>query len=327
MLFVYTAVDGCLQESSYASDDILPQDAVWIDMFEPTPEEEQAVENALKLNVPTREELEEIEISSRLYKEKGVLFMTATLIAQADTPRPETTAVTFVLTETRLVTVRYAALRSFPMFISQQRRGQRPIGSGELVMLGLLDAIVDRTADLLEGAGNDLDAVSLEIFSQRGPTDAKRPAGHLQRSLRRIGRNGDITSKISESLVTLARLLAFFGQTRKDPQDPHKIKGLLEVLEYDVKSLTSHAAFLSDKTNFLLSATLGMVNIEQTDIIKIFSVAAVMFLPPTLVASIYGMNFEFMPELHWTLGYPLAVVLMIASAVVPFMFFKRRGWL
>ncbi|MGH8502188.1 MAG: magnesium transporter CorA family protein [Gammaproteobacteria bacterium] len=326
MLFVYTLSDRCLRQAVHAPHEPLPDDAVWIDMFQPTQEEERAVEQALRLDVPTREELEEIEISSRLYREKDAMFMTATLIAQADTPRPETTAVTFVLAGQRLVTVRYAALRSFSMFVSQQQRRPRATASGELVMLGLLDAIVDRIADLLERAGGDLDAVSLEIFSHNGSGGPRRRAGGLQEALRRIGRNGDITSKISESLVTLARLLSFLGQA-KDKQNFRKLHGLLEVLDYDVRSLTSHAAFLSGKANFLLSATLGMVNIEQTDIIKIFSVAAVMFLPPTLVASIYGMNFAFMPELHWTFGYPLAVLLMIISAVIPFTLFKKRGWL
>lgn len=126
--------------------------------------------------------------------------------------------------------------------------------------------------------------------------------------------------------MSLARLLAFLGEAEERP-DAAETHSLLKILSRDVKSLASHAQSLSEKANFLLSATLGMVNIEQTDTIKIFSVAAVMFLPPTLVASIYGMNFDFMPELHWLLGYPFAVVLMLISALLPYRFFKRRGWL
>ena len=191
--------------------------------------------------------------------------------------------------------------------------------------MGLLDAIVDSVADILERVGEDMDAVSYEIFKVNEAGGAVQRSGSLQDYLRRIGCNGDMTSKASESLVSLARLLAFFEQAER--LNGEQMTSQLDTLNRDVKSLSSHAQFLSDKATFLLSATLGMVNIEQTDIIKIFSVAAVMFLPPTLVASIYGMNFEFMPELHWVGGYPLAILLMIVSALLPYRFFKRRGWL
>lgn len=325
MLTLYTASERGLQPEDHDMDWELPEHAVWIDLLQPSSEEEQLVETLLRVNVPTREELQEIEVSSRLYKESGALFMTATVISQADTPRPATTAITFVLIGERLISVRYAELQPITTYLSRQQREEHPPYNGEVVLIGLLDAIVDRVADILEQVGSDLDAVSADIFA-REPGGRARRAGGLQDALRRIGRNGDITSKTSESLVSLARLLAFLRQAEERP-DGAETTGLLKILDRDVRSLTSHAQSLSEKATFLLSATLGMVNIEQTDIIKIFSVAAVMFLPPTLVASIYGMNFEFMPELDWTLGYPLAIVLMIASALLPYRFFKRRGWL
>lgn len=325
MLTLYETSKKGLRPCEYSPPGEFPKNVVWIDMVQPSPEEEQAVEHALHVNVPTREELQEIEVSSRLYKERDALFMTATVISHADTPRPETTTVTFVLIGERLISVRYVALEPFNLFLSPQGREGYPSSDGQIVLMGLLDAIVDRVADVLEQAGRDFDAVSYEIFSRNEIKTGEGASSTLQGFLQRIGRSGDVNSKVSESLVSLARLLAFLGAqgTLKRPE----VNSLLEILDRDVKSLTSQASFLSDKANFLLAANLGMINIEQTDIVKIFSVAAVIFLPPTLVASIYGMNFQFMPELHWLLGYPFAIVLMILSALVPYRYFKRRGWL
>jgi magnesium transporter len=326
MLALYKVSDQGLKQCEYSPAAGLPENAIWIDMLAPSREEEQVVESALHVDVPTHEEIREIEASSRLYKKTGMLFMTATVICKADTPRPETTEVTFVLAGTRLITVRYAAVQPFSTFLSRQQREEQPAYNGENVLMGLLDAIVDRIADILEQAGGDLDAVSQQIFDRHDSGRKRRRSGPLQDSLHRIGRSGDMTSKASESLVSLSRLLAFLGQA-EEKNTVREIMGPMEIRDRDVRSLTSHATFLSEKANFLLSATLGLVNIEQTDIIKIFSVAAVIFLPPTLVASIYGMNFDFMPELHWLFGYPFAILLMIVSAVLPYRFFKGRGWL
>jgi magnesium transporter len=325
MLTLYTFSEQRLKQSEYALSVRLPEDVVWVDMLEPSYEEEQLAESALHLDVPTRDEIREIEASSRLYKKMGMLFMTVTVIAKADAPRPETTEVTFILAGARLITVRYAAVQSFTAFISRQQREDHAACDGEQVLMGLLDVIVDNVADILEQVGADLDAVSQEIFNRNEAASASRYEGSLQDFLRRIGRNGDVTSKASESLVSLARLLAFLRQPNQRKHDTG-VTSSLDILDRDVRSLTSHATFLADKATFLLSATLGMINIEQTDIIKIFSVAAVIFLPPTLVASIYGMNFQFMPELHWEFGYPFAIMMMIISAILPYRFFKRRGW-
>jgi len=324
VLALYQASDRGLKQLEYSAATGVPEHAMWIDMVAPTLDEERAVERAMGVDVPTREELQEIEPSSRVYKQAGALFLTATVISNADTPRPQTTVVTFVLTAGRLVTVRYAALQAFTTFVVRQQRGELARPDGKQVLLGLLDAIVDRVADILERIGGDLDAVSHEIFRADG--HAGKRSSTLRHLLRRIGRNGDITLKASESLVSLARVLTFLQQAGNRAVET-EANGALETLDRDVRSLGNHATFLSDEVSFLLQATLGMVNIEQTDIIKIFSVAAVIFLPPTLVASIYGMNFQFMPELNWVFGYPFAILLMIISALLPYRFFKKRGWL
>jgi magnesium transporter len=191
--------------------------------------------------------------------------------------------------------------------------------------MGLLDAVIDRLADLLERVGFDIDAMSSQVFE---PTANGTGSGgsDFKALLRRIGRNGDLASKCREGLVSISRMLTFITSLADLPARKD-IDARIGTLSHDVQSLSDHSAFLSNKVNFLLDATLGMLNIEQTNIIKIFSVAATVFLPPTLIASIYGMNFEHMPELDWPWGYPLALLLMIASAIAPYLYFKHKRWL
>jgi magnesium transporter len=193
----------------------------------------------------------------------------------------------------------------------------------ESVFVSLLEALVDRMTDIAERAEEEVDAISRRIFR------TERPIVHrdLMNTLQLIGRKGDLSSNIRDCLLSLQRLAGFFGQTLAERGNNKELRGRVRTLAHYLDSLGDHSSFLSQKITFLLDATLGMINIEQSNIIKIFSIAAGVFLPPTLIASIYGMNFTFMPELRWEYGYPLAGVLMLASAVVPFWYFKRRGWL
>lgn len=297
-------------------------DVVWADLMAPTKEEELAIENWLGFGIPTREEMEEIEASSRLYSENGTYFMTATLPANTDGDKPQMSPVTFVLSGERLVTIRYHEPRAFDIFPTHAEKAAVGCSDGQSVLLGLLEAVVDRLADVLERVSRDIEVVSDEIFH---PVEAKasRRDRDFHRQLREIGRKESLTSNIRHSLASLQRLTGFLG-TAVTGQD---LRARLKTLSRDGLSLADHASFLSQKTTFLLEATLGMVNIEQNAIIKIFSVAAVVFLPPTLVASLYGMNFEVMPELNWLYGYPFAIALMIVSAILPYWFFRHRGWL
>ncbi len=296
--------------------------ALWLDLVNPGREEEAAVERLLGLDIPTREEMNEIEISSRLYLENGGAFMTAILPAHTDGDDPEMEPVSFVLTPDRLVTVRYHEPRAFVSFPPRAERTALEIPNAESVLVALLEAVVDRLADILERAARDIDAISRRIFRPSG--DAPRDN---QKTLEEIGRKGDLTSNIRDSLLTLERLAGFLGHVTVQRKSSKDIRERVKTLSRDIRSLLDHAGFLSQKVTFLLDATLGMINIEQNAIIKIFSVAAVIFLPPTLIASIYGMNFEHMPELDWLLGYPFAIGLMIVSAILPYAYFKRRGWL
>lgn len=303
----------------------VPDSAVWIDLVSPTPGEDRTVEALVGIAVPTREEMQEIEISSRLYIEGGARYMTATLMCGTDTPTPRTTAVTFILANHRLVTVRYDEPRPFAIVSSKLARSC-PLGiSGEGVLLDLLDAVIDRCADILERVGTDVDNVSHEIFEPEGAR-----TGHARRYgdiLITIGRKGDLASKVREVLVSIGRMVTFVMTEAEGMRWSKEARAVLKTMQRDVGSLSDHASYLGSKITFTLDAMLGVVNLEQNNIIKLFSVMAVVLMPPTLVASIYGMNFRHMPELDWTLGYPLAILIMFCAAIGPFLFFKWKKWL
>ncbi len=305
----------------------LPDDTLWIDLLSPAREEVQYVEKALGLELPTHEEMLEIEPSSRLYQDAGATFATASLLWNAETDAPEMSPTTFVLGERVLVTIRYGQPKSFTMFQAQAEKQVAVCHSSATVLVGLLEAIIDRLADLLERCTSEVDKISKDVFGRASPSGKIHTASQeYTNTLKRIGRQQDLVNKARESLVGLGRVVGFLTVSRQPPLDKAG-REHLKTLARDARSLTDHAAFIISNINFLLDATLGMINIEQNTIIKIFSVAAVAFLPPTLVASIYGMNFDLMPELKWPYGYPLAICLMILSAVVPFLYFRRRKWL
>ncbi|MDW9415850.1 magnesium/cobalt transporter CorA [Sinorhizobium meliloti] len=302
---------------------------IWFDLFNPSSEETRLVEERLGIAIPTRDEMQEIELSDRLYQEDGAEFMTMTATAKLDSDYPAKVPVTFILKGATLVTVRHAEPKPFQVYAN---RIMKPNGAacetGELVMLGLLEAMIDRTADALERAGNDVDQISREVF-RKSNASATKKTRDLQSLIEQIGQKGDLLTVIRESLVSIGRLVAYHvaieGSTPRKAAKESRQR--IKLVQRDAASLGDHALFLSNKINFLLDATLGLINLEQNQIIKIFSVAAVVFLPPTLVASIYGMNFEVMPELTWRFGYPYALILMVASALLPYVYFKRRGWL
>jgi len=296
--------------------------ALWIDLLNPTKEEEDFVEHYLNLGIPTREEMVEIEQSSRLYKENGVLFMTAIMIAQHESSEPVLDPVSFIVTSRQLITIRYIEPKSFKILqVKLQKLDTRSYDALTL-LLDLYDVTIDRLADTLELVGHRLDEYSRSIFRPQNNNTEKLDYRQL---MQQIGANGDLNTKARESLVTFNRLIVFFGHIEVTLDNEKR--GRLATLGKDIDSLSDHANFLSTKVNFLLDATLGLVNIEQNNIIKIFSVAAVIFLPPTLVASIYGMNFHFMPELRWKFGYLFAVSLILLAAYLPYKFFKHKKWL
>jgi magnesium transporter len=299
--------------------------AIWVDLLNPSKAEERDIERLLAVQVPTREEMGEIEISSRLYQENGAHFMTATIIYQVDTPEPAQTTVTFILTATRLVTVRYAEPKAFPLFLSRAGKGDTTCDSAMAILIGLLEAIIDREADLIERLQGESEKLAQTVFGLKGG-----PATRHRRYdvvLKQIGKAGEIASKARESLLSLERVLTYLNQVAVVRGDEQSLKRRIKTETRDVQSLADHLSYLNNRLTFMLDATLGMVSIEQNQIVKLFSVMAVILMPPTLVASIYGMNFRHMPELGWEWGYPMAVGLMVLAAVLPFLYFKRKGWL
>ncbi len=302
--------------------------AVWIDLLNPTLAEEKAVQQALRLEIPTREEMQEIESSSRLYREEEALFLTANFLYGVDTGEYGSTAISFVLTNTTLVTVRYATPKAFSVFSARaQRHPATLLATPDAVMLHLFEQIVDRLADILERVGADMDRASQQTFrGARADAKATTRGDRMKDTLITLGQVGEVTTRTSETLLGLNRILAFVG-AEKASAIRKENQPLIKTLVRDVRSLVEHASFLNGKAQFLLDAVLGVINVEQNNIIKTFTVASVALMPPTLIASIYGMNFKFMPETEWVVGYPIALVLMVVSAILPVLYFRRKGWL
>jgi len=330
MLRAYRYAQGRLVlMDSTSSAELAAAPVVWIDLLRPTADEDRRVESLLAISLPTREEMQEIEVSSRLYNEFEAQFMTLAAVTQIDADDPTLTPITFVLKGQTLITVRYEETRAFTNFLARsQKQGAVQCASGEQIMASLIEALSDRMADALEKTAADIDAISREVFRKPRDAGGGKRSRDLEGLLERIGRSGDLLTKVSESLVSVNRVLTYHtGGEEADKKASKEARARIKILSRDIVALTDQTAFLSDKVSFLLDATLGLINLQQSQIIKIVSVAAVVFLPPTLVASIYGMNFENMPELKWLLGYPTALFLMIISAVLPYLYFKRRGWL
>jgi magnesium transporter len=298
------------------------RDALWIDLDCPTAAEEDAVEATLGIDIPTREDMQEIEVSSRIYREGGVLFLTAQIVATVEARDTEIGPVTFVVCPDRLVTVHYHHPGSLVHFADWAARHDTALGSGVDAAVGLLESAVDRLADILEGEARKLDSLSKAVFAAHRPSGKSETLGVV---LQRIGRAEDVNGKVSESLVTIQRLIGYLSVNAGPPDPgPEGERPAVRTLAQDIRSLREAADTQSAKIRFLLDATLGVISIRQSDVIKIFSVVAFVFLPPTLIASIYGMNFVHMPELQWPYGYPMALGMMVVSALVPYLFFRWK---
>jgi magnesium transporter len=297
---------------------------VWIDLLRPDDEERKTVEKAIGFELPDRADMEEIELSARLYREGDAAVMTTNLPIRADTEEPDVEPVTFILVGPRLLTLRHHEPRAFETFPLRAMRAPLGVKTGEGVLLGVLETVIERLADILEAIGLAVDRIGSTIFRRANPDAAPRD---LQALLGDVGLQATLIANVRESLMALDRLIAFLDDVLEERGSPRSLRTRVATLAKDAEALNSHTSFLADRTSFLLEALLGLINIEQNATIKIFSVVAVVFLPPTLIASIYGMNFEHMPELDWMPGYPMAIGLMVLSAILPYLYFKRRGWL
>lgn len=295
-----------------------PDGVIWLDLLNPTRDEEMAAEAALGLELPTRDDMAEIETSSRLYRDNGAAFMTVSVLAQSDAPTPHIGPVTFVLVNDKLITIRYIEPRAFTLFHQQLERDPGSCVTGTGVFLALLDVIIDRLADVLERAVADVEDMSIGVFN-------KPEKINFRNVMDRLGKAQGVNAKIRESAASLMRMLIYAGGA--ESVEAAGERDHISSLQHDLASVTDHSGYLSGNITFLLDAALGLINIEQNAIIKIFSIAAVVFLPPTLVASYFGMNFKHMDVFDWARGETMAVCLMIVSVLVPLLWFKRKGWL
>jgi magnesium transporter len=304
----------------------IPDDATWIDLESPTREEEALVERCLGVDVPNRSELEEIEPSSRLYERGDTLYMTVSALTGVTEGSPTTAPIAFVVTDDRLVTLRYSNPKSIRAFVSHVGRERDLVRDAPTALFRMLDSIVDRLADELEHVGSEIERLSAQVFEAN--LEARRiPAAKLTALLTQIGQTQNLLTKTRYSAVSMGRLLSFLAGTGRMAAAGRDRPVHLGGLATDVNALTEHASFLNDNLIFLLDASLGLISIEQNAAMKLFSWAAVVFLPPTLIAGIYGMNFEFFPELKWHYGYFIALGLMLASAILPYLYFRWRRWI
>ena len=297
----------------------LPADALWIDLISPNSDEEAAVERALSLSVPTREEMAELEASSRLYRENGAVYVTADIISRGDAELPTIAPVTFVLTPGPLVTIRYSEPRPFAILAEKLAREPDLCSSGADLFLNLMEAVIDRASDIPSQTSDKVDLVSNHVFSE------DKTVG-FEKLITKLGRAHIANARIEQSLSGLSRIFAYVATDSRIEQLPNG-RAHLKSLSRDAASLMAHNQAVAAGINFQLSAALGLINIEQSSIFKMFSIFTAVLMPPTLIGAIYGMNFAHMPELSQVWGYPLAVAAMVLSAILPLAWFRHKGWL
>jgi len=326
MILIYYFQNNTLNKAPLEINQPIPENALWIDLINPTKEEENFIENTLNIEIPNPEEISQIQVSSCFYCENSAYYLTAKMSTQLIDEEITVEGITFILKDKILITTRYFEPQSFKYISSQINKFSPDKLKPIKILINLLESAVYYVSDVLEKVGKDINNQTSLIFRSKQKLTKISKKYDFKTLLKQIGNSGDTVAKTRESLLSINRLLNYIRSHEEISLDSNYTEHLSTLIQ-DIAALNDHASFLSNKINFLLDATLGMINIEQNNIIKIFSVAAVAFLPPTLIASIYGMNFEFMPELHWKFGYPFAFGLMLFSAWVPFRFFKKKGWL
>lgn len=331
MLIVYTKQGTTLKSTVITANERIPEGTLWVDITDPTPEESKSVIAQLGIHIPSEEEIWKNQVMNRFFRENGFSYMTAAIITKTNSPYPQTSTLTFVLGKNILVTLRHIMPTSFKIFSERLLQNPQQFVASEDILEGLLEEVITRVAYNSEIVINELDLISHDIFDMDVFENRKKnQSRNMNKVLKRLGKISDLNSMVNESLHSLNRMLVFFRQAQHNgamTDHSKEIDDAVSMLLSDISALTKQTEFLSDKITFLLDATLGMINVEQNLIIKIFSVVAVFFLPPTLISSIYGMNFHAMPELSWMFGYPFSIVLMLICASVSYLYFRKQGWL
>jgi magnesium transporter len=320
MLSAFVLTEGRLmQVRADVKEDLTHKEIMWVDLADPTEKERELVQSVFRFDLPEDEELQDLQASARYYQDEQGIHIRSSFIQSSDEV-PSNVTLSFTLHEGRLLTVHDDDLTILRLFRMRARAGPGMVGDAMDILLGCYELAVEQDADVLEEMYMTLDQVAALVLNRN-----KEIAGHIMRdNIERIAAQEDLNGKVRLDLMDNRRALSFLLRSRvMSHEKTEQVKGILR----DIDSLNGHTGFISDKINFLMDALLGMINLEQNKIIKIFSIAAVVFLPPTLVASIYGMNFENMPELRWPWGYPVALLLMTVAGAAPYLYFRRKGWL
>ena len=320
MINVFVLQNGRLNQVNIDSRSDLENIApVWVDLTDPSEEERGWVKSIYGVTLPDEDEFSDIEASARYFEaENGDLHLRTDFLFEGDTDASATTTVAFILARNILFSVHAEDLPVFRLVRMRARSRPGSIGDYRDVLLNLYETDAEYSADALEGIYQNLEAVSNSVLKKSLSDQAAADV------LNTIAHEEDLNGRIRRNMMDTRRAVSFLMRGRL--LNAEQFEDARQILR-DIESLDGHTAFLFDKINFLMDATVGFININQNKIIKIFSVASVAFLPPTLIASIYGMNFKVMPELDWIVGYPLAILMMIGSAIAPFWYFRRRGWL
>ena len=317
MLRFFGFADGRLLEHKLSADllDYATSHTGWIDAQDTSDEERDRLEILLHTELPESDDVEEIESSARYFIDASGIHVHSLFVTQSE-GRMDTTTVAFILQPDRLITVREQELADFRLLRMRARRGQVEVRSPRHLLLTMFEQKVENLADTIEDLHHELEITSHKVLEE---TDTD-----LESAIDDLAALEDSNGKVRLCLMDTQRSISFLQRHLRDTQAAQEI--IPEIIR-DIETLMSHTTFLFDKINFLMGTTQGFINIEQNKIIKMFSIAAVVFLPPTLVASLYGMNFRVMPELDWVFGYPMAIGLMILAGVMPYWYFKRKGWI
>lgn len=318
MLRFFTIDAGLITEiHAYDYDDmnLLVEKAAWIDAHDPSEHEREVISSLLSIELPESDDVDEIESSARFFLDKRGLHVHSLFLAKSE-GKHNTVSVACILQSKRLITIRDGDIADFRLLRLRARRGQIRCKDIETLLLTILEQKVENHADMLEDLHRELEKISHAVLEDDD--------SDLEECISQLARQEDSNGKVRLCLMDAQRAISFLLRHLQSRSE-HR-EDLNEIVR-DIDALLSHTTFLFDKINFLMDSTQGFINIEQNQIIKIFSIAAVVFLPPTVIASIYGMNFENMPLLSWHYGYPLALCLMVASGIAPLLYFKRKGWL
>jgi magnesium transporter len=299
--------------------------ATWIDLLDPTQEEIDHVQSTYHVRVAPRNELEEIESSSRLSREGDVLYMNMPVVTFDPDGKILPSPLGFVLSDSVVVTIHFARLHTTEAVLTRLETVKA--ASAPDIFAMVIEGIVDFGADQLEGIAAEMTGISQRVFRKRevNGRDIGRMNTLLRDMLCQIGYAGEHLSQIRETLLGLQRIITYTMETCRTWKETNFLERL-STARHDLQSLIEHETHLSDKAQFLLDANLGFINTQQNDIFKVLTIVSVVGIPPTLIASMYGMNFHFMPELSWHYGYAYGLGLIAFSTIVPMLWFKWRGW-